>query len=531
MRPPNRRHVVLWGPPAVGKTTIGRALAARIELPFVDLDDAIRERSGSQIEALFAAGEERFREVEAAVLRDLFAEPSAHVIAVGGGALVDTALRVEALRVCLVIGLRATLPSLIHRAGNGGPRPLLSGNVESRLKELVAVRSAAYRQVHLTIETEALAPPAIAEAIANRLEEGVVPLWIEPDASYSVRIASNAAARDVAEVLSSSDVSSVFLVTDENVGRLHAPGFVSELDRNGVKVASVTTIPVGEEKKAWSSVERILSELAGGRADRASVVVALGGGVVTDIAGFAASVYARGIRWAAVPTTTLAMVDAAIGGKTGINFGHAKNLVGTFHHPIAVVVDPSFTRTQSDRDVMSGLGELVKVAAVTDERAFAWLESRANELAARDPGTLNVALSTAASLKAAIVELDPREGSRRMILNFGHTLGHAIESATDFMEYSHGEAVSIGMVAAHRIGESLGVSDAASGRRLRALLEALRLPTTAATDTLGRAIAYLVHDKKRAGNLLRFVLLERVGRATIVPVEEDTVRVLLTADV
>ena len=279
-------------------------------------------------------------------------------------------------------------------------------------------------------------------------------------------------------------------------------------------MTKLDTAPFLNSAPACSSVAiPIPMEFAAHRMDRGSLVIALGGGVVSDLAGFAASVYLRGVDWIAAPTTLQAQLDAAIGGKTGVNLPEGKNLVGTFHQPLSVVADPAVLATLPEAELRSGLAEAVKCGVIGDVDLFALLDRRAPEILAREALLIEEVVFRGARLKAAIVSEDEREGGRRAMLNFGHTIGHAIEAASGYGTYRHGEAVAIGMVAACRLGVARTALPASDASHVERLLEKLGLPVRLRAPLLqAELLRAMSSDKKRSGGQVRFVLPEAIGR-------------------
>jgi len=318
----------------------------------------------------------------------------------------------------------------------------------------------------------------------------------------------------------------VLVVTDETVAEHYLERVGHLLDANRRWRSLV--LPAGEAAKTVANWQRALDELVDMGAQRDATVLALGGGVVGDLAGFAAASYMRGIRVVQMPTTLLAQVDAAVGGKTGVNHSGGKNLIGAFHQPAAVVADIDALVTLDDRDYRAGLAEVVKYGAIRDERFFSWLESRAAALNARMPDALLEAVHTSVSHKAEVVAADEREAGERALLNFGHTFGHALETATGYTRYRHGEAVAIGMVLATRLSELLGKLRVGSSERLVHLLEHLQLPTALPDDVdRERLLALMRLDKKNRADRIRVVLLEAIGRATVETCPADDIREIL----
>ncbi len=334
------------------------------------------------------------------------------------------------------------------------------------------------------------------------------------DRSYPVLIGENLLTDDT---LWSPYVAGrrVLVVSDANVAPRYANRLVAAL--SAASEVDTVICPPGEQAKTLDMVATVFDRLSQLRAARDSVVIGLGGGVIGDLAGFAAACWMRGIRFVQAPTTLLAMVDSSVGGKTGVNLPHGKNLVGAFHQPAAVVADISTLATLPDRELRAGMAEVVKYAALGDAALFDWLESRADRLFARDADALAQAIAACVRHKAGIVARDEHEHGERALLNFGHTFGHAIETATGYERYLHGEAVAIGMIQAARLSERLGLASRADGDRLGKLLQRLALPV--AVDPPidgGRLLDHMRLDKKATAGGLRFILWHGIGRAQIV---------------
>ena len=318
----------------------------------------------------------------------------------------------------------------------------------------------------------------------------------------------------------------VLVVTDEHVGRLYLDRLRPPLAR--IEHKKRVVLPPGEENKTVEQWQRILDTLVELRAQRDATVLALGGGVVGDMAGFAAASYMRGIKVVQMPTTLLAQVDAAVGGKTGVNHAQGKNLIGAFHQPAAVIADLDTLQTLDDRDYRAGLAEVVKYGAIRDPAFFAWLDANAEALAARVPDALLEAVYQSVRNKAEVVAADEQEAGQRALLNFGHTFGHALETFTAYTRYRHGEAVAIGMVLAARLSEILGRCPPGSCDRLEKLLRRLGLDTTLPEDADPDRLLNLMRlDKKNRADQIRLILLDAIGQATIAPCPADDIREVL----
>jgi 3-dehydroquinate synthase len=298
----------------------------------------------------------------------------------------------------------------------------------------------------------------------------------------------------------------VVIITDENVERLHG-GLTSGMQR--------IILPPGEQTKSLQTVEMVCKRLVEMEADRGTHLLAIGGGVVCDITGLVASLFMRGVSFTLMPTTLLAQVDAAIGGKTGVNSGPFKNLIGTFAQPDAVIGDPCFLDTLPDEELSNGLAECIKHACIADAPLFDWLEDNMTKLLGKDRQALNRLIATSVGVKVDIVNRDPREAGLRKLLNFGHTYGHAIEKHYDM---AHGKAVSLGMCIANDMAVRHGHLSPVDARRIQDLLQRAGLPTNTASLDMTALQSLLIGDKKRNGNTLAFVLLNRIGDALIKPI-------------
>ena len=312
------------------------------------------------------------------------------------------------------------------------------------------------------------------------------------------------------ETAAALGASAAFVLTDGNCSRYARP-VRKALEAAGIRTAG-RALPAGEKHKTWATAGRILEAMARAGLDRKSLLVAVGGGVITDLGGFVASAYMRGIRAVLVPTTLLGQVDAAIGGKTGVNLPHGKNLAGAFWQPAAVFCDPETLKTLPAREYVSGLGEVVKYGMIRDAELFATMERRIDEIKARDPGALDEIVHRCAAIKADVVQRDERESGERAILNYGHTIGHALEAAGNYKALHHGEAVSIGMEAEAIVSMELGIAPLEVLAAQNRLLKLCGLPTRVKKLPQKKVMSALKLDKKNVAGKTRFVLPEAVGR-------------------
>jgi shikimate kinase/3-dehydroquinate synthase len=505
------KSVVVGGFMGTGKSTVAPALAARLGLPFVDTDAEIERAAGKDIPELWRAeGEADFRARELALIERLLGDGVARVIAVGGGTLtIDRARRLAVDR-ALVVTLTATPETSVARAPDIARRPNLSvgGDPLARARELIAARAAAYGECHLCVPTDTLDVDAVVRAIAPLAARDpiLVPLGVR---SYTIDVCDGEPSR-LTDAIQRCAPSSLVLVTDSNVDRHRGAAIEAAIRPLHLPTVRVT-LPPGEAHKTLASVGAIWDAALGAGVDRGAVVVAIGGGVVGDLAGFAAACLLRGVRFVQAPTTVLSMVDSSVGGKTGCDHPAGKNLIGAFHQPSAVVVDLAHLQTLPARERAAGLAEVVKMAVSLDAALLDELEASAPALARGDHGALLPVVRAAIRAKARVVRDDEREAGPRAILNLGHTVGHALESFGGYSKWLHGEAVALGLVLEMRASERLGRTPPALTERIRKLLGALHLPTEVPASDVAAAWRYVGADKKRSGSTLAFAVVTGAG--------------------
>ena len=498
------RPIALVGLPGSGKSTLGRRLADRLGWELRDTDCEIERSTGrSPAQIIEREGELAFRQLELATVTRLLDDPRPVVIACGGGLFTEAAVRRLLLGNAWVVALDAPDADLLERIGAATDRPLLRGDVQARLSELRQRREPTHAAAHLRIDT-ARTPLEVAEiavgAIADSIRVAV------GGSAYPVIVGEGAA--DHLESHLPAGCRRVAVVSDRSVEPF-ARRLAVRISDSG-RAAAVVSLAAGESVKSWSSAGRLLERLAALAIGRQDALVAVGGGSVGDMAGFAAATYGRGITWVAVPTTLLAMVDSAIGGKTGVNLRAAKNLAGAFWQPRAVLADPTLLDTLPSRELGSGLGEVVKYAMIADTDLPAMLDHGLERAREGDVATLTAIIERCAAIKAEVVGDDPREAGRRAILNYGHTIAHAVEAAAGYGAVTHGEAVSIGMRVAGRIStELLGLPLGDLEWQDRLLGRLGHPPPPALTPEA--VLARLDHDKKSVGGEPRWVLLARRG--------------------
>jgi shikimate kinase/3-dehydroquinate synthase len=520
-----RRPLVVSGFMASGKSSVGRRVAERAGRPFVDLDSRIEARFGAPVTRIFAEqGEAAFRTAERAELAQLLESNAgpAPVIAVGGGCLVRRELRLLAIDRAVVVSLQVTAQDVVARTAGDTTRPNLAGNPQHRAEELLELRAHVYAEAHERVDTHGVSADAVAERVLAIWQRDALAV-AAGEASYSVDVGSGIAPTRLLPACESS--TAILLVSDHNVAPLHAGALEALLHGAKKQLARLDFTP-GEMHKNLASIQLVLEAALAAGLDRKSRFVALGGGVTSDMTGFAAASYLRGVSWLGLPTTLLAMVDASVGGKTGVDLGLAKNAVGAFWQPSAVICDVDYLKTEPERGYRSALSEVVKTALIGDPELFELLEREADGIAARDAGLLADVVRRCIRVKARVVSADPREAGLRAVLNLGHTVGHALEAQAGYERLTHGEAIGLGLVAALRIGEKLGHTPRELGERTRRLLAQLELLTAVENEPLAAAAQLIGHDKKRAGSRVNFVFARGLGDVTTSPLELAELREL-----
>ena len=338
------------------------------------------------------------------------------------------------------------------------------------------------------------------------------------DRAYPIHVGEGLLAKS-GELLGVKTGQRFVIVTNAIIAAHHVAPLKASLRERGAHV-DVVLLPDGEAHKNQKTLDDLLTRMLEARVERSTTLVALGGGVVGDIAGFAAAIYQRGIPFVQIPTTLLAQVDSSVGGKTGINHPLGKNMIGAFWQPRAVLIDIATLATLPERELRAGLAEVIKYGAIRDVEFFAWLETNVQALLAKDRTALMHAIHRSCAIKAEIVAADEREAGERALLNFGHTFGHAIEAAQGYGEWLHGEAVAAGMVCAARLSERASGFDASETQRLVKLIAAAGLPTVPPPINADRWLDLMRRDKKVEAGAMRFVILRRLGEASIRTIDE-----------
>jgi shikimate kinase/3-dehydroquinate synthase len=501
-------HIFLYGPPGTGKSTLGRILARNLKLPFADLDRVVESNGGMSIPQIMRQqGEESFRDLETSTLKKILKQ-SESVIALGGGALLRNENRILVESHGKVILLMAELETLFKRLNESSrQRPLLAGGLLEKLTSLLEIRKGHYNSFPLRL----IVDQGAAEENARRAQIVLGRFHLRAMGEYDVVVGN---VEEVAGLLYSRELKNPIIVTDENIG-FHAEKVVASLNHFGFKLV-IITIPAGEEYKNLNTVSFLWKSFLEKGLDRKSTVIALGGGVIGDMAGFAASTYMRGINWVGIPTTLLSMVDASLGGKTGIDLPEGKNLIGSFYPPKLVLADPQLLSTLPEREFISGLAEVIKHGIISDPELFN-LCGRGLDCVKEN---LEQIIKRAMAVKIKIIEEDPYEKGFRAALNLGHTVGHAVELVSKF-QLRHGEAVAIGIVAEARFAERIGRARKGLADQIVQALSIVGLPVQIPKE-LSRAeiLRAMKVDKKKNAQVIRFALPIEIGNVELVDVTD-----------
>lgn len=511
------QNIILTGFMGTGKSTLGRLLAERLNRPFIDMDTVLVARLGKPIAAVFAQdGEAYFRAAESALCQEL-AQKSGQVISTGGGALVHPANRQVLGATGILICLNASVDEILNRVAQNQDRPLLPGDRaerRQRSEELLNARRPAYGAIPHQLDTTGQTPAQLVSAVeailaAEAEAPGLtrIPVHIPPN-PYDICVGEGLLAQ-AGQLLRNRRLrpGPVVVVSNSMVAEHHAEPLLQSLRTAGYE-PTLCLVPEGEQHKTLATISTIYDQLLAAGLDRNGAVIALGGGVIGDMTGFAAATYLRGVPFVQIPTSLLAMVDASVGGKTGVDLPQGKNLIGAFKQPAVVIIDTAVLASLPPAEVSAGMAEVIKHGIIGAPQLFAQLESYG-------PGNWKHLVVDAVRVKVAVVEEDPLEQGRRAVLNLGHTFGHALEQVSHY-RIRHGEGVAIGTVAATYMAAQLERCDPALVERVSATLQKAGLPVHFSGYPLDAVISAMGHDKKRAGKTLRFIIPQAIGDVVII---------------
>ena len=512
-------HIYLYGPSGSGKSTLGKLLAQAINLTFLDLDIEIENALGKSIsETIESEGEGAFRDIESSLLESTL-KGDQKVIALGGGALLRDKNRALAEKNGKVIFLEADVDTLVERLSKDeNKRPLLAGELKERLATLLEGRKEHYAFFPLRV---------------NAAEEKNQTLWeIQRElgrfhsrsmgTGYDILIQEGGIDK-IGKMLKERDLRGpILLVSDSNVAPIYAERVLNALKSAGY-AAKQSIIPAGETNKTLETISQLWRDTLNAGLDRKSTIVSLGGGMTSDLAGFAAATFMRGCNWVALPTSLLAMVDASMGGKTGFDLPEGKNLVGAFHPPRLVLADPETLATLPERELRSGMAEVLKHGIIADPKLFTLCENFTTESTENTEifkkkeknSVVSEIVRRGVAVKVKIIEEDPYEQGIRAALNLGHTIGHAVELVSGF-ELLHGEAIGIGMVVEAKLAEQIGIAETGLSKQIAETLLNLGLPTEIPKDLpIPDIVRTMQTDKKKSAGIIRFALPVKIGEVKV----------------
>ena len=544
-----RRSIVLVGMMGAGKTSVGRRLGARLNLPFVDADAEIEAGAQMTIPEIFERfGEAYFRDGERKVIARLLQEGQ-KILATGGGAFMNETTRQRIAEAGVSVWLKPDFEVLMRRVRKRSNRPLLqTADPEATVRRLLEERAPIYRLADVTIESRDGPHDVVVDAIVAQLRRhsgaarsATAPSFQEVSVSlgsrsYNILIGDGLIEAAGAHVARLAPGAKCAVVTDSNVAALHLDRLMASLAKAGLRATSIV-VPPGEASKSYAQFAHVCDGLIAAHIERRDLVIAFGGGVVGDLAGFAAASVRRGLRLVQIPTTLLAQVDSSIGGKTAINSPHGKNLVGAFHQPSLVLADTAVLDTLNPREFRAGYAETVKYGLIGDREFFDWLEHAWRDLFAGGAERQR-AIATSCAAKARVVAADETEQGERALLNLGHTFGHAFERLTNYdgARLVHGEGVAIGMACAFRFSRELGLCSGQDAVRIENHLRAVGLPTRIGEIPGLRAtpeeiLAAMRQDKKVESGRLTFILARGIGESFIAKdIGEDKVTGFLAGE-
>lgn len=548
----DRDNIILTGFSFTGKSVVAKRVAQKLGRKLIDSDHQIADIAGKSIPDIFAQdGEIHFRRLERETLEKACKQRQA-VIAVGGGAIADQRNRELFARSGVLICLEARPETIYERlcasqqGGGAVVRPLLAAdNPLARIRQLKESRQAYYSTADWAVYTDSLSLDEVVDEVIRGFEQVTArrrdKVYVESDPfvviasidNYSVFVGWGIM-DDLGRRMRQTGLSGrASVVSDEDVFPHHGACASESLVDAGFDVESFI-VPAGETSKSMDTAMELYNWLVSRRTERGHSVVALGGGMVGDLAGFVAATFLRGLPLVQVPTSLIAMADSSIGGKVAVNLPQAKNLIGAFYQPRLVVSDVSTLKTLPERELVSGWAEIIKHGFTLDAEFVQFLEKRLSQIIALETGPLVETVRRSAWIKASVVGEDERERERRMILNYGHTIAHGLETATGYERFLHGEAVAIGMMGSAMLSQRLGLISSDIVSRQKKLLERFGLPTSCSGVDKDKVLAAMELDKKVRERAVRWVLLEDIGRTVFrhdVPMQ-DVVSVLeeLVAD-
>lgn len=518
-------NIILIGMMGSGKTTVGRLLAKQLGKTFIDSDEEIQKRTGVTVQHIFdVEGEAGFRQRESGIVKELM-QRNDLVLATGGGAVLDANNRREMKENGTVVYLKSGVHDLWQRTRHDRSRPLLqTADPRAKLQELFVKRNPLYTETaDIVIHTGKQSVQVLLSALLRRLHipnsqiHSIKPMQTLKvglaERSYPIHIGSGLL-KQAQLLMPYLPGKRAAIVSNTIVAPLYLDGLAGMLESNGVKIVKII-LPDGEQYKNIETLNLIYDALLKERCERSTPLIALGGGVIGDMTGYAAASYLRGVPFIQIPTTLLSQVDSSVGGKTGINHPLGKNMIGAFYQPKVVLADIATLNTLPDNELRAGIAEVIKYGLIRDLPFLEWLESNMEKLLARDADALQYAIARSCENKAEVVGNDERESGERALLNLGHTFGHAIENGMGYGAWLHGEAVAAGTVMAADLSHRLGWISEQDVARVRKIFELAGLPVMGPHMNVEQYMDLMGLDKKVQEGQIRFVLLQSIGRAVI----------------
>ena len=533
--PKENNNIALIGFSATGKSVVAQKVAEHLQWTFIDTDDEIVKLSGKTIPEIFKQdGEDKFRQLERKVLRQA-CQKEKTVIATGGGAIIDLRNQKLLLETSVVVCLEAKAETIYQRllhdtlySANPVVRPLLAGdNPLERIRQLKAYRQPYYAVADWTVHTDNLTLDEVSQEVikgcryvskhhgSKQSTEADLACIVETATdSYPVFVGWGMLGK-LGERMKQAGLSGTAnIISDEIVFPIYGARVKKMLEKAGFAV-NCCVVPPGEASKNIAQAVKIYDFLIKHRVERNDVIVALGGGMIGDLAGFVAATFLRGLPWLQVPTSLIAMVDASIGGKVAVDHPRGKNLIGAFYQPCLVLADVETLTTLPQRELTSGWAEVIKHGLILDADFLQLLEDKAKDLVKLKPDITSKVIARSAAIKCRVVSEDEKETGKRIILNYGHTIAHGLEAASKYERFLHGEAVAIGMMGAAKLSHRLKLLSQDDVERQKALLQKFGLPTDCSGVPLADVLAAMELDKKVRGKAIQWVLLEDIGKVVI----------------
>ncbi|MCP2520625.1 3-dehydroquinate synthase [Candidatus Aminicenantes bacterium AC-708-M15] len=507
--------IVITGIPGSGKTTVGKLLSRILKLKFIDMDEYIEQKTGLKINEIFLNyGELYFREMERKACKEL-SESEDCVISTGGKTLLYKE-NLNQFYSFIIITLLSTPETIIKRLDvEYKTRPLLFSNPAKSILKLYKERIPIYQKFPNKIETDDLNPEEVVEKILTNILNGKErKIKTETNHKNSLIVIKKGLSNNLSSYIHRIyKGSEIFILMDKIISNLYGKKILRNLKKNGLN-PKVYVITSKEKIKNLNIAKRIYSWLMNERANRSSLFISIGGGVISDLGGFIASTYHRGIKLINIPTTLLSQIDASIGGKNGINFNKAKNQIGTIYFPEAILIDPLFLISLKKSYIKEGLVEALKTGIIGDQYLYNLIKNHYYELILKDLGYLEELIYRSIKVKLSIVEKDAYERNLRKLLNLGHTFAHAFESCLNY-KISHGKAVGLGLICAFKLGVLLNMCSENYLEEIKKILKNAGLPTKIANLNASEIISFMQYDKKRKGEKISFIIPRKIGEVKI----------------